>query len=488
MKRDVQRKGNIAQAPARLSVGTSKVKKGPTKQKGSAPKEASDVLSRQLSESKLPIGTRKDVTTLQLKSGELDPLTKIKLQLFPVDEVTRIRLIKDGLNPFLELTLKARKKISSVIKHIHTKWGASSIATGEPMLLPYDAHLRYPTMSRRWTSKDTVISAGDVYTAVGSPAIFRLSYGWFSDHEPERVSSAAGLHNCIKSESTQKQIETTEERNGLDATTKATDTQVNKSRSHEWAVTPQEDGNTNLSRGRLLSGPSELVRISNNELISSDISIGGLLSEASLQGKLHNNGDMVTNGRIMGHQETPIRWDDSLTALSIGGLLSEVSMQAKFNKSGPKSSERDVMGHPSTLNSDSFDAMIASQLKSNPHVSKPSSLECRSSILDAEETCHAFALKKFASSNKSVRVTAIANQDLSSDSFRFPALREIDKQAVLAEDTSGQEPKMELFPRPQQFGEDNRSLGLRGITWNESLGPFDLGNSMAWMVSDVGNI
>lgn len=482
MKRDVHRKGNIA---ARLAVGTSKVKKGTTKQKGPAPKEASDVLSRQLSESKLP---RKDVTTLQLKSGEVDPLTKIKLQLFPVDEVTRIRLIKDGLNPFLELTLKARKKISSVIKHIHTKWGASSIATGEPMLLPYDACLRYPTMNRRWTSKDTVISAGDVYTAVGSPAIFRLSYGWFSDHEPERVSSAAGLHNCIKSESTQKQIETTEERNCLDATTKATDTQVNMSRSHEWSVTPQEDGSTNLSRGRLLSGPSELVRISNNELISSDISIGGLLSEASLQGKLHNNGDMVTNGRMMGHQETPIRWDDSLTALSIGGLLSEVSMQAKINKSGPKSSERDVMGHPSTLNSDSFDAMISSQLKSNPHVSKPSSHECRSSILDAEETCHAFALKKFVSSNKSVRVTAIANQDLSSDSFRFPALREIDKQAVLAEDTSGQEPKMELFPRPQQFGEDSRSLGLRGITWNESLGPFDLGNSMAWMVSDVGNI
>nr|GEV99689.1 hypothetical protein [Tanacetum cinerariifolium] len=60
----------------------------------------------------------------------------------------------------------------------------------------------------------------------------------------------------------------------------------------------------------------------------------------------------------------------------------------------------------------------------------------------------------------------------------------IDKQAVRVEVTSGQEPKMELFPRPQQFGEDSRSLGLRGITWNESFGPFDFGNSMAWMVSD----
>nr|GEZ46970.1 hypothetical protein [Tanacetum cinerariifolium]GEZ47204.1 hypothetical protein [Tanacetum cinerariifolium] len=424
MKPHVQRKRNIAHPPPASRT---------TKQKPS-----SDLLGRRLLESKLPLGTSKQVTALQLKSGQVDPLTKIKLQLFPVDEITRIRLTKDGLNPFLELTLKARKKISSVIKHIHTKWGASSIATGEPMLLPYDAHLRYSTMTRRWTSKDTVISAGDVYTAVGSPAIFRLSYGWFSNHEPERVSSAAGLHNFIKYESAQKQIETIEERNCLDAKSKATvtthvDTQVNMSRSHEWSVTPRGDDITNLSRGLLLSEPSEPVRISNNELISSqpfslstDISIGGLLSEASLQGKLHNNGDMVTNGRIIGHQETPIRWDDSLTALSIGGLLSEVSMQAKINKSGPKSSERDVTGHPSTLNSDSFDAMISSQLKNNPQVSKPSSLECRSSILDAEETCHAFALKKFASSNKSVRVIAIANQDLSSDSFRIPALREGD--------------------------------------------------------------
>ncbi|GJW18324.1 hypothetical protein Tco_0025760, partial [Tanacetum coccineum] len=141
------------------------------------------------------------------------------------------------------------------------------------------------------------------------------------------------------------------------------DTQVNMNRIHEWSVTPR----------------LELVRISNNELISSQpfslstyISIGGLLSEASFQGRLYNNDDMVTNGRIIGHKESPIRWVNSLTALSIGGLLLEVSMQANINKSGPKSSERDVTGHPSTLNYDLFDAMISLQLKNNPHVSKPS--------------------------------------------------------------------------------------------------------------------
>ncbi|KAJ0915924.1 hypothetical protein HanPSC8_Chr06g0255591 [Helianthus annuus] len=127
---------------------------------------AREVVNRQLSVSEGCIETKKEV----------DPLTKIKLQLFPIDEVTRLGLEKDGLNPFLELTLKARKKISSVIKHIHTKWGGSHIAVGEPMLLPYDTHLRQSPMSRRWTSKDSSINAGDVYMAVQSPAIFRLRY------------------------------------------------------------------------------------------------------------------------------------------------------------------------------------------------------------------------------------------------------------------------------------------------------------------------
>lgn len=38
------------------------------------------------------------------------------------------------------------------------------------------------------------------------------SYGWFSDHEPQRVSAVTPLHNCIISESIHKPIETTEER------------------------------------------------------------------------------------------------------------------------------------------------------------------------------------------------------------------------------------------------------------------------------------
>ncbi|KAJ9561469.1 hypothetical protein OSB04_006629 [Centaurea solstitialis] len=465
MKLNMQKKGNNAEAPSMHVVRTSQVKKSTNRQRGSGQKasgvlpfSATAVLGRELSVSEPCIETRKEASPLELKDGQVDPLTKIKLQLFPVNEVTRIGLEKDGLNPFLELTLRARKKISSVIKHIHTKWGGSRIAMGEMMLLPYDAPPRHLAMSRRWTSKDTVISAGDVYKAVGSPAIFRLSYGWFSDHElqsePGRVRATTASRNCIESDSMQKKIETTEDRNSLDATsevavTEHVDTGVKMGHSHEWSLSPWGDDITNLRMGGLLAEASGPGKISNNEsksnlppiFLSTDISVGGLLSEASMQEKLCNN------------EQAPIRWDDSLTALSIGGLLSEASLQAKINKSDPKSSERDVVGPPSAFISDSLDAFISSQVKSNP---QPSSLDSRSSILDAEETCHAFSFRKFSSSSKNVRVSARACQDSSSNSFRFP---EVNKQAVHSEDTSCPDPKTEVFPIPWQYGEDRRAFG-----------------------------
>ncbi|KAE8704893.1 Serine/threonine-protein kinase [Hibiscus syriacus] len=105
---------------------------------------------------------------------------KIKLQLFPIDESTRLGLEKDGFHPYLELTLSARKKISSVLKHIDSKWGRSSIAVGEPMLFPYVAE---NLISYRWTRNDICINASDIYATIGSPSMFRLRYGWMSDLE-----------------------------------------------------------------------------------------------------------------------------------------------------------------------------------------------------------------------------------------------------------------------------------------------------------------
>lgn len=83
-------------------------------------------------------------------------------------------MLQDGYNPFLELTLRARKKISSVIKHIDTKWGSSSIATGKPILVPYSSTVDKVASDKRWTLDDISVTAGDVYAAMDSPAVFRL--------------------------------------------------------------------------------------------------------------------------------------------------------------------------------------------------------------------------------------------------------------------------------------------------------------------------
>lgn len=50
------------------------------------------------------------------------------------------------------------------------------------------------------------------------------SYGWFSDHEPQRVSAATDVHNRIDSEDTHKPTETIEDVKGVDATAQAAGT------------------------------------------------------------------------------------------------------------------------------------------------------------------------------------------------------------------------------------------------------------------------
>lgn len=113
-------------------------------------------------------------------------------------------------------------------------------------------------------------------------------------------------------------------------------------------------------------------------------------------------------------------WDDCLTNISIGGLLSEASLQGKFNSNGKQ---------PTLLISDSFDAFIAGQMQLPPGP-RLSSHDVHSSILDAEETCHAFPCQKSSSSGKSLMVLGDANsgtcsQDAGSKSFKISKFAEV---------------------------------------------------------------
>nr|GMC89028.1 TSL-kinase interacting protein 1 isoform X1 [Ipomoea batatas] len=98
---------------------------------------------------------------------------KLKLQLFPIDDGTRRALELDNHNPYLELTLSTRKKMSSVLEHLNRKWGNSSMACGDLMLFPYHLHKENLVHLQKWT-KDTTLTAADVYALTGSPPVFRL--------------------------------------------------------------------------------------------------------------------------------------------------------------------------------------------------------------------------------------------------------------------------------------------------------------------------
>ncbi|XP_041009644.1 TSL-kinase interacting protein 1 [Juglans microcarpa x Juglans regia] len=396
-------------------------------------------------------------------SQTLIPYTKIKLQLFPIDESTRMGLEKDGHNPYLELTLSARKKISSVLKRLNCKWGGSSIALGEPMLFPYNA-LKNSSSYRRWTLNDNDISAGYVYEAIGSPSIFRLRYGWFSYTEPEtfgKLSTSTPIQGFSQSEE-----------KGCRTNKDGPDVEGNKTEvGSEVAV----DAEVAIDADNVVNGPADPMDnepkmddgLGQSSALWTDsltnISIGALLSEVSIQGKFSNSDPII----------------DGLTSISIGGLLSEASLQGKPNNCDPKSAGNDACLQMPQPTSDSFDAYIAAQTNCSQGP-RSSTQDPHSSILDAEETCHAFPFQRFSSSEKDVlplvgsAYPGSRGQDVGSESFNFPNAAEGNCQPVFPEDYACQESEIDLLFSSHTY-HDESSLGLSGIKWTDSLGPFDLG-------------
>ncbi|XP_057972298.1 TSL-kinase interacting protein 1 [Malania oleifera] len=389
--------------------------------------------------------TTKNVTMLKLGSGNtLDPSVKIKMQLFPIDENTRIGLEKDGHNPYLELTLRPRKKISSVLKHLNSKWGSSSIALGALTLFPYNTSPECPVSCRTWTLDDNVSSAGDVYAAIGNPAIFRLRYGWFSKFEPK------ASHIPLPSTSFEafSHHKGTQEGCGAD-----TETKSDRKKQEEVAGEDIRPLDKSTATNVLMAGQ-----------MSSDMQLG-----------LKDDEGRTENGLSL----TSALWADSLTNISIGGLLSEASLQGKFNNCDPKLTQSNSSLQTAQIISDSFDAFVAGQKNTHSQGLRPSSRAQNLSILDAEETCHAFPFQKFSSSGKDALPscqTDAGDQDTSSKSFKFPNVAEVNGQSRLVQDNSCQESKPDMLSCSRLYN-DESSLGLTGINWNDSLGPFDLGLS-----------
>ncbi|XP_050208153.1 TSL-kinase interacting protein 1 isoform X2 [Mercurialis annua] len=351
---------------------------------------------------------------------------KIKLQLFPFNEVTQMGLEKDGYHPYLELTLNARKKISSVLKHLNQKWGSSSIATKDPFLLPYN--LCQDLASCRWTLNDISVSAGDVYAAIGRPSEFRLRYGWLSNCQNESSevpSMSTSFETFLQPEGMQKVCRYNDE------STRAKEKQTEET-SKEFRPT-FVGGATDCNDGKVHVG----------------------VGQSSL-------------------------WDDSLTNISIGGLLSEASLQGQFGTYDPKSDGSNAGLHPSQLISDSLDAFITSHVNHSQAPRLPHGTS--SSILDAEDTCHAFAFQKFSSLGKEAVAAGgsasshAPNQDAVSRLLKDPNINEVNNQSGLPQSHGCQESETPL-PFYSRLYNDESSLGLSGIKWTDSSGPFDLGLS-----------
>ncbi|OVA09177.1 hypothetical protein BVC80_27g8 [Macleaya cordata] len=330
-----------------------------------------------------------DVPRLELGLGQMpQSYNKIKLQLFPIDEVTRIRLEKDGHNPYLELILSERKKISSVLKHLTSKWGSSSTAVGELMLFPYNIRLENLAGHKSWTLKDRDISAADVYEATGRPSIFRLRYGWFSHLDPKtycipRTSSC--FEDGLQSENLKKDC--------------TVDGEIRDIQTTPNDVDNREDREISIS-------------------ITPNAIVGGIMSLVPAAAEPPDNsriGDRLTLSSCL--------WADSLTNISIGGLLSETSLHAAASRGDAKPAGTDSCLQQIPFSSDSFDAAIAAHICGHPQGAQQRSIS-HSSILDAEETCHAFAFQKLSSLekvlNSSKAATGSHSQDVNSNSFKFP--------------------------------------------------------------------
>lgn len=366
---------------------------------------------------------------LELYPGQsLLPSVKIKLQLFPIDEGTCMGLEKDGYHPYLELTLSARKKITSVLKHLNSKWGSSSIALGEPILFPYNI-LESSSVYRRWSLNDNDISAGDVYEAVGRPDIFRLRYGWFCYPEPKTFCKLSTSMSFSQSEGTRKSCS---------------------------------------SNMKSTNGKGKQIEVKSEELKENNVSE---VTTAVVVEKIAPV-DPVDNepGMDGGLGQSSVLWADSLTNMSIGGLLSEASLLGK--------SDTNAGLQPTQPISDLFDAYYTTHTNC-PQGPWLSTQDSHSSILDAEETCHAFPSKKFTSSGKDVlplsgsAFTGDCSQAVRSKSSKFPKAQ-FNNQAGFPQDHACQESETDLLLCSRTYN-DESSLGLSGIKWTESRGPFDLG-------------
>uniref|UniRef100_A0A1J3CS20 TSL-kinase interacting protein 1 n=1 Tax=Noccaea caerulescens TaxID=107243 RepID=A0A1J3CS20_NOCCA len=402
-----------------------------------------------------------EVPVLALHLGKEVRLSeKMKLQLFPLDVHTREGLEKDGFHPYLELTLSSRKKVSSVLQHIHSKWGSSEIARGDPTLYPYDKSVL--ASSHKWIANSN-ITVSDVYMAIGAPSLFRLRYGWSSEtcnKKDEPLSPSTPGITCFPNDEPQNKTQSASFRGNQMF---RLDNPFTMASSSNQVTDPPPTDNT-PPVGQVESAENKINDGSGSTFFSWDdgltsLSIGGLLSEVSLKG---NFGNHCKNSNAT-------LWVDNLTNISIGGLFSEASLQdinreqvstRNNNNDQPNGGllpeASDLSRNKTWETRRALNSFLVNQTD-QPRAPSPAPTPfelSHSSILDAEDTCHAFSFRKRTTTSQKV-------------------LEQVSEEA------EEKKQKDESKPAKGLFNQDS-SLGFSGIKWADSRGPFDFGLSSSY--------
>ncbi|CAA7409196.1 unnamed protein product [Spirodela intermedia] len=414
---------------------------------------------------------------------------KLKLQLFPIDEVTRKALERDERNPHLELTLSARKRISSILEHLNRKWGNSSIASGELMLFPYSVQQDNLACCPRWTLKDSAASAGDVYAVVGSPAIFRLRYGWFSG--PEHRSATAQLPSNVHPLGSCAQTKYIEEEDAIGS--------VNKDLTVERSSTVTQMPNQPIS-GLKFNSTSVGTAASPSDNIQRLGVADGLMLPKSRDVELLRQKVALPKLRVTDEEDDRAlrrgdvasisagEWADSLTNISVGDLLSEASRATDTchnNSAWLGASLQHI-----SLSCDSFDAAIAGLISRHQdslnHSPRGASL---ASILDAEETCDEFSFHKVLAEDQPNGATVPPSASSAGSSRQITqagssGYRGFMQDSLAAVEHSGNPQREEDMDSAAPSDDDEltsdkkrdsaRNSELTDFFWPDSLGPLDL--------------
>ncbi|XP_057549347.1 TSL-kinase interacting protein 1 isoform X2 [Amaranthus tricolor] len=406
---------------------------------------------------------------------------KLTLQLFPIDESTRKGLELDKHNPHLELILSTRKKISSILEHLDRKWGTSGVASGELMLFPFNIQRENLLAYQRW-SRDSAITAAEVYAMIGSPTVFRLRYGWIYDAELQSGISKTrllALKNFNVQENRSKQaledqsFPPTEDKDNAE---KLVNHLLSNEASDKYGSAFEEStaapsGHENMNAD---------VDLQNNGFGMQSVGLRLLSNDACDDSTTFVNMKKVDQTARTSPSLSTEEWTDNLKNVAVRNHLTDVSdvMDADCVET-PTFRSSGCLAEIS-FSCDSFDAAIAAHISTHNKIGGRGPSPHSSSIWDAEETCDAFSFQNRAVSNNQVSCSATAFSS-ASDIRCFTSSAGMDTtiqdspKEVMDEDNP-------LDDQIDEYPSETREIGgsveefnsLTDVFWPDSLGPLEL--------------